>query len=463
MSDVAGLRVQSEWCGARLSKEERDSLRAKDPQCLLQYRLQRACCDLMERKACVSCWLQRHCCICAALPAAAPAPSAPRLVLLLHPNEFGRASNTGKLLLRRRPAQPQQQQQLSAQLTFDPASRWSSAVLAARPSWSDSGALLLVSGLPAHEAELRQLWEEDDPSGGSTVVLFPSDDAIDLQSFLRSRSLEGEAKAGAAPLSPPAPRLTVIVLDATFAQAAQLLKRIPARIARVRLDLSAANPEFALFARSLQQRVDSGSVQQAEQAEEEDDQHRRGKQWTAPPTGSLSLSSPSSSSSFAPCAFPSLFTALRRQPQSDRWSTVEAAAFCLQAADGQFRSSLFASLLLLVDAARLQAGLYQTYRTHSRERTREMQRDRLRLFPAQLQQERARERQRERERQSQRRSVAGAAADASLSQPACRAYNRQQGCSRGPGCRHAHRCGHCSGAHPFHACSALAQGERADG
>ena len=107
----------------------------------------------------------------------------------MHNLEFARASNTGKLLLLPHP------HPLDPSVTFPPSSPFSDPLLPTSPLPAPFP-LLLIAGVPSHDAQLQELCTAD-PTGSNTLVLFPSTDSIDLSTWLSSRS--------AVPPSPPLP------------------------------------------------------------------------------------------------------------------------------------------------------------------------------------------------------------------------------------------------------------------
>ena len=482
---MSGLRLHSAWYGRSLSPHERAQLSGCMP--MDTYRVYRACVELMDRNGCVRCWLQRHCCICHSLPPLPPLLLAPhRVVLLLHHLEFGRASNTGKLMLRPTRAESDggvasSEQTVGVQWLAD--SPLSSPLLSSPPSFNADGVMLLVAGIPAHDAALNEICDAD-KEGLRTFVLFPSPDSVTVEQHMQRartaasvRTAEGASMAPTAERGPPVAQ-TIIAVDGTYSQAGQLVRRIPRHITRVKLaHCQRTEEQYHQYVQTVKHRMehrenererDNEQVEEEEDDDEEDEQadvHRRGKQWsgadshtaapttTATVTSSATLQLPSSSSVTSPSFLSSsFFTAVRKQPQSDRVSTIEAIAFCLyslqleaQAADQQpstdshppppvpFPSSVLDSLLLLVDALRLQAGLYQQYRTHSRHRRQAIKAARRLLYTP--------------EEQQRRRTEQGTAEEA----PLCKPFNKQVGCSKQQ-CRYVHRCGHCGGEHSFVQC-----------
>eukprot|EP00293_Proteomonas_sulcata_P012212 CAMPEP_0184292982 /NCGR_PEP_ID=MMETSP1049-20130417/4604_1 /TAXON_ID=77928 /ORGANISM="Proteomonas sulcata, Strain CCMP704" /LENGTH=237 /DNA_ID=CAMNT_0026600905 /DNA_START=1233 /DNA_END=1946 /DNA_ORIENTATION=- len=124
------------------------------------------------------------------------------VVLFMHANEWGRASNTGVLL----------RQAL--------------------------GARVLVAGIPADQAEIEALGRE-----ASAAVLYPSSDSKSLPEFLcgleqvNVQDLAGTktTKEASLPLS-LTKNITVIVVDSTWSQSKSLNKLLPTSLQRVRLD-----------------------------------------------------------------------------------------------------------------------------------------------------------------------------------------------------------------------------------
>ena len=485
--DISGLQLDSAWYAVPLNSHQRAALSARMP--LEPYRVYRACVELMERNGCVRCWLQRHCCVCRALPPLPPALLAPhRLVLLLHHQEFGRASNTGTLMLRQGHGGSSDG---SSGGEYADASRRSAdsplaeRVLASSPHFNADGVLLLVDGIPAHDAVLQQLCAADS-EGLHTCVLFPSKDAVSVEERVqRARAaMVGAQPAGEAEVEAVAQ--TIIVVDGTYSQAAQMVRRIPRHIPRVKLTPHRETElEYQQYAQSVRRRMAERSEEAGVEDEEDaqSDVHRRGKQWSAadrrtsadtsasieaaPLAAEVQVPLPTWDAASFSYLSSSFFSAVRKQPQGERVSTVEAIAYCLHslrlleraqqlshesrppatrpdrsdtASLTAFPGALLDSLLLLVDALRLQAGLYQQYRTHSRQRRRDIDAARREFYSRD---------ECERRKAEQRQLTAAAAHTGGL----CRAFNKQQGCDKSE-CKYAHRCGHCgSGDHSLVDCS----------
>ena len=448
--DVSGLRLHRQWSEADLADAERDVL-AREGRAE-EYRIHRTCIDIIQRKACVRCWLQRHCCICQRTSPTQPGEAAPhpppsphRVVVLMHHTEYGRASNTGKLLLlvAQPPSPPTP---LSSIITFQPSSPLSDPLLSPSPSIPPPPhPLLLIDGIPAHNAALQRLCD-DDPHGRRTFVLYPSQDAIDLDEWMAIHGTAADAPLANSSADTPhaAPSYTVIVVDGTYGQAATLVKRVPPHIRRVKLRLDAPNPALAAYTAAVEMKV-AAYKQRQQNSHAGDDPHRVGKQWTAPPSPS-SLSSSSAASSSVP--FASFFTALRQQPQMDRVSTVEAVVLCLQRLDGVLRERLLDGLLVLVDALRLQVGLYQMYGQFSEGEVEAMREARRRLYSTEVQREAARKRQ----RIHGGGRGGGQGEKARVSQTRCRAYNTREGCRRAE-CARQHTCSACAQPHPQYLCT----------
>ena len=444
VSDVSGLRLHRQWMEAAqpLPHAERDEL-AREGKAE-EYRVHRTCIEIVQRKACVRCWIQRHCCICtrktqaqpAHADAAPPSSLSPhRLVLLMHHTEYGRASNTGKLLLLLAPP-PASPAPLSPSITFQPSSPLSDRLLSPSPSITPHYPVLLIDGIPAHNEALQRLCDED-PDGRRTFVLFPSKDAVDLDQWKATRAAAAATATpdGPAAAGQTASGYTVIVVDGTYSQAATLVKRVPAHIRRVKLPSDSTNPALAAYTADVQRKVEA--YQQRQRDSHADDLHRVGKQWSAPPP-----------SDAAAAPFTSFFTALRKQPQADRVSTLEAVVLCLQRLDGVLRTNWLDGLLVLVDAMRLQVGMYQMYGQFSEGEVEAIKEARRRMYSTEVQQEAARKRQRSEGQEGRQKQQKGRAT-------LCRAFNSPLGCQREV-CARLHSCSACAQPHPLHTCQLTA-------
>lgn len=128
-------------------------------------------------RVCASCWMQRACCFCAALP---PPGLRHKFVLYISARELAAhaSSNTGKLLL----------------------------------MW---GGELICEGVPEDEARLDELLGSAE---STPVVLFPTADA---------------APGSPALVSAAAPPLRVILLDGNWRAATRMNARIPRAVRRV--------------------------------------------------------------------------------------------------------------------------------------------------------------------------------------------------------------------------------------
>ena len=483
--DLYGLRLHSAWSARCLSAHERAALSAAAVP-MEAYRVYRACAELMERNGCVRCWLQRHCCLCDCLP---PLPArfvAPhRLVVLLHHLEFARASNTGKLMLRAARSGSDDSGATPASASsvdWAAGEPLSSPLFGPAPSFNADGVMLLVAGLPAHDTALERICSADG-EGLRTLVLFPSRDAVTVQQHMQRAHSAAAAATGAATeaeTTEAAAAQTIIVVDGTYSQAAQLVRRIPPHIPRVRLaHCQRTADEYQQYVQAVQRRMahtadDDDDDSEVDEESTQSDVHRRGKQWRgagAEPSSSFDQS-PASSDGSPAFLSSSFFTAVRRQPQGDRVSSIEAIAFCLFAiklhspataeqplvrtatvtatattatASVPFPTSVLDSLLLLVDALRLQAGQYQQYRTHSRRRRRRIKHSRGLLY--------------KRDEQPQRMNARQPAVAAVELRGLCTPFNRSVGCDK-RACKYSHRCGHCGSEHSFVRCP---QVERASG
>lgn len=149
---------------------------------------------------CARCWMLGGYCVCARLPAA-PLKSEHRVFFVLHPNEFLSGTNSSKLLVRSCPS-----------------------------------ARFLLQGVEAHEEMLRRMVDDE---GDRTILMFPSEDAVDLDQYLAEAC--GGGGDGDAPPTPEQvralPGRNIILVDGTWRQAVSLGKRPWLRGARrVKLD-----------------------------------------------------------------------------------------------------------------------------------------------------------------------------------------------------------------------------------
>ena len=204
---ISNLVEHEELHGA---EQPSDAAEANDEASLHTVFVRRALASALAKcrrvDACLACTINP--CICHRLPPLRLGQHD-RLVVLLHPKEFLRTTNSGKLLL------------------------------LAHPSAS-----FLVSGLPQHDAQLAAICAKS-----SACVLYPSPDAIPISQF-RDR-----LRRNWQPASTPVPTgntdrsgvdigtlrcrgesaapLDVIILDGTWGQARHMGRRLPAALPRV--------------------------------------------------------------------------------------------------------------------------------------------------------------------------------------------------------------------------------------
>jgi len=146
---------------------------------------------------CRRCWLMPYMCVCERMARHVPAERAdghplPRVVCLMHENEWGKSSNTGTVL---------------------------------RGTLGDGRCQLLLRGLPEHEGALRDLWAEHG-EGSTVAVLWPGEGSVSHRELMD----RAERETGG--------RVTLVVLDATWKQARGINGRdVPACIPRVTLPM----------------------------------------------------------------------------------------------------------------------------------------------------------------------------------------------------------------------------------
>ncbi len=144
------------------------------------------------RKCCPECLYPRHRCVCGRIRRPPP-PTRANLWVFQHFAEFGRANNSGSLLC-----------------LIGAAKRVIRGI-------AEDQDRLLEDLMSRHEAD------------GSACVLYPSEDSIPLDQFVRARKERiGEVGIQQSPLS-------VVVLDGTGRQARNLERFLPSQIPRVRL------------------------------------------------------------------------------------------------------------------------------------------------------------------------------------------------------------------------------------
>jgi DTW domain-containing protein YfiP len=159
---------------------------------------------LMNQQRCPSCWLEPRCCVCSHLTKMSssepeqqeeedPSLLLPRFFLYMHPKEFLRSSNSGKLILR----------------TLPVASRE-----------------LLIAGIEAHDMRLQDVCAA---APHNTVILFPSDDSVGLDEWLIAKQKKKEeAEENSAPAAAAAAPLNVVLFDGTWRQANSLRRQFQA-------------------------------------------------------------------------------------------------------------------------------------------------------------------------------------------------------------------------------------------
>mmetsp|Transcript_52011 Transcript_52011/g.173589 ORF Transcript_52011/g.173589 Transcript_52011/m.173589 type:complete len:454 (+) Transcript_52011:242-1603(+) len=201
--------------------------------------------------ACLACTINP--CICEQLPPL-PIGHHDRIVLLLHPKEFLRTTNSGKLLLLAHPH-----------------------------------ASFLVPGVPEHDARLATICERR-----GACVLYPAEDALPIGSFLarlegeaavaQQQQLEGETAmvtrvggsggGGGNPATTTTgaaqswrrPPLDLIILDGTWQQARHMGRKLPPSLPRVRVcDIGGASSLFGTTLRKQSAaRAEAGRVSTVE-------------------------------------------------------------------------------------------------------------------------------------------------------------------------------------------------------
>ncbi len=148
--------------------------------------------QLFGNVLCSTCWLSKPECICSK---ATPIPSfRHRLVVIVHPEEYARSSNTGAL---------PQACMLPHNIT------------------------VLVRGVPEHDAEIAALCLEP-----NTFVLFPGQDARPFADLEMSVELQGQLEQ-LEQLVMCEKRYNIIIVDGTWTQAKKLERSLPAHIPRV--------------------------------------------------------------------------------------------------------------------------------------------------------------------------------------------------------------------------------------
>ena len=198
--------------------------------------------------ACRGCWMQRQACRCADFAPGAPGHLAgllpPHLSVIVHMHhlEFGRASNTGSVLVQSLggalvPLEGCEEAREAAARAGGPGAGGEGA---GAGGWGGGGARggppraeVTLAGLVASERRLRELAADEGVVG---AVLWPGEDSL-LPSELR-------ALAGSRPIC-------VVALDATWASGNRLSKRMPDGLLRVRLPPPPADEWAAAGSQSL--------------------------------------------------------------------------------------------------------------------------------------------------------------------------------------------------------------------
>ncbi len=156
---------------------------------------------------CPKCWIVISDCICS--KAKLVASFSHKLVIIVHPKEFARSSNTGALPLLCLPPQ---------------------------------NVAVLVSGVMEHADQIARLWLQP-----NTFVLFPRQNAITFAELERSVNLERSVKIDSSVNAlcqlPGGTTFTVVVVDGTWKQAKNIESSIPSHIPRVRLGSLQSVPE----------------------------------------------------------------------------------------------------------------------------------------------------------------------------------------------------------------------------
>ena len=165
--------------------------------------------SMREKRRCEVCFMSKSLCVCKRVREIwAKVPSRPkcRIAIFYHYKEWGRASNTGKLL------------QIGLGSEF-----------------VDS----FIYGNPEHEASLSALL-----TSRPSAILFPGPNSVPISSILESLNSDSDADTATAttaatPTSGPA---VLCVLDATWTQAPTLSNALPAAVPRVALDQAVSRP-----------------------------------------------------------------------------------------------------------------------------------------------------------------------------------------------------------------------------
>jgi DTW domain-containing protein YfiP len=165
---------------------------------------------------CGLCWLSIPECICRS---ANPISSFPhRLVVIVHPEEFARSSNTGAL----------------PQVCMLP-----------------QNITVLVRGVPEHDAEIASLCKEP-----YTFVLFPGQGARTFAEFVKSVTPQSQTEQSQT--DPCEITYNIIIVDGTWTQAKKLERSIPLDVPRICLASLESLPEE--LKRPMREHSDSSKV-----------------------------------------------------------------------------------------------------------------------------------------------------------------------------------------------------------
>lgn len=160
---------------------------------------------------CPKCWLSIPDCICSS---AKQIPSFPhKLVVIVHPKEYGRSSNTGTL----------------PQVCMHP-----------------QNVKVLVRGVPEHDVEIAAICSEP-----NTFVLFPSQEARTFAELEMSVNSQGQSISCEKSYN-------IIIVDGTWTQAKKIERSLPPHVPRVCLASLESLPE--VLKRPMRAHTDSSKV-----------------------------------------------------------------------------------------------------------------------------------------------------------------------------------------------------------
>jgi len=152
-----------------------------------------------ERKICLKCWTKLTGCICGLVK---KTNFRHNFLLYMHYKEFGRQTNTGKIL-----------------------------------GISSENARIFLSGIPEEEAEMLSILKNNPKN---SFVLFPSLNSISVAQFLSrfdpENSSDSKGKEKEKEGEYEFPSLNIVVLDGTWNQAKHLAYNIPEEVPRVHVD-----------------------------------------------------------------------------------------------------------------------------------------------------------------------------------------------------------------------------------